>query len=597
MKWIKKVRPRVEGIMTSIGRFPLTTLFLFGIAGLDVWMIEQETIHLEAWVAALVIGAFLSALAQMVHERFFPSQAMRYGLYGITILITIVYYYLARSYGVTYLPLSIRSGILIGTIFIAFLWVPSIKTPIHFHETFLAGLKALFFANLYSIVVAIGTSLLLSAISGLLVEVPFNVYLHVLNFNFVLLAPLFFLSYIPNYPGETEAHQEEEVRATHAKEVYRAIIAPKSLEVLLTYIVVPLLLLYTLVLLLYFILNIRQNFWSDPILEPLLMSYALVGIFIYLLIWNIKNKISEIFKRVFPKIIVVVMAFQLYASFRRMEEIGLTHGRYFVLLTVAATLLTGLLFSFEKRRKSGLVAIIALTTSLIAMTPPLDGFTIGRRYHRQLVEETLQQNNLIQNGKIVSNENLPDQEKENISRGVSYLESVGGLEEVAGIETSRLRAREFEELFGFSKEFSDDTVPTTETEYATLESELALDVSDYDFLFQLSDYAGGSNRLSGEDRLFETNTEEYQLRTRIGNDGESYLELFGQENQLLVSVDLTETYEEVLDRSDSARGTLTLEEATVDVTNEQANMRLVFQSINVYNDEYSADLYLLIDIN
>lgn len=601
MKLKEKFKPVLEGVVQSMGRFPLTTLFLFLLAATDAWMIEKETGRLEMWMGALVVGAFLSALAEMIHERFFQTNAPRFALQAGSVAGALVYYFLSRPYTTFYLPLTTRTSIFLAAAAIAFFWVPTIRSRVYFHENLLIGLKAYFLSSLYALVFASGMSSLLFAISNLLVRLSFNVYLHVWNVTFILLAPLVFLSFIPYYPGRQEEKKSLETRERHAHRLYSAISAPRSLEILMTYIVIPLIVVYTLVLMMYFVTNLNQKFWTDPVLEPLLLSYSIVGVWIYLIVCNIHNATAEIFRKIFPKLIVLVMAFQLYASFRRMQEIGLTHGRYFVLLTGIAVLLIGLLFSFSVPKKTGWAAILALVASVIAMTPPVDGFTVGRNYHRRMLENVLVKNEMLKDGIITSNPNISEKDREKISRAVEYLEDIGDLDKVAGVHSKDLSGKEFETLFGFSEQ----KYPEEDPNYEPLEEDpafysdasLDLDVSGFHYFIELHDYGASDDLLADKEVVFVANGKEYTLETEgTAKEGQTLI-IKEQGGAVLESIDLNKLYEEKLEGVTGTEYADHLDDATIDVENDAALVRVIFRSLTLYNDRgYAADFYVLIQI-
>lgn len=602
MKWTKKVQPFIKGIQTSLERFPFTIALLVAFASLNAWSIQTDATRFDRWMVSLLIGVFLSAFFELVYERFFDNTLIRIGLQAISLGSVGIYYVLTRSYSLEYLPLAIRTGVFFGTIVLAFFWVPSIKNNVYFHETLLAGLKAFFLANLFSLVTLVGTSALLFAVDRLLVSIPDRLYSHVLNINFSLLAPLFFLSFIPWYPGMGEPDKDMRLREKDTKKMEMAIAAPRSLEVLLSYIIIPLLVVYTFVLILYFATNIGQNFWSDPIVESLLLSYSITGVLIYLLACTIETKIAVLFRKIFPKLLIVVMAFQLYASFRRMQSIGLTHGRYFVLLTGLATLLIGLVVSFTDSKKTGWVAVIALVASLIAIIPPVDGFTVGRQYQLTKLYDTLERNNMLTDTTILKNESVSPEDKATISRSISYLEEIDSLKKVTGINQAVLSGNEFSTLFGFDRTVNSSDDPFTEETYVNLYlmGPLELNVEDFHYLLQIYDQGSteGENSvfLPNGSVSFEVEGKTYRLEEELTETKDKMIILKDQTDKVLQTVSLTEQYQTVINRVDSVNSELSLEEATIDNETEESLIRIIFTSVSLYEEMYMGDFYLVIQI-
>src|SRR5699024_9832784 len=340
---------------------------------------------------------------------------------------------------------------------------------------------------------------------------------------------------------------------------------PRSLEVLLTYIVMPLLAVYTGVLLLYFLKNVRTAFWMAPFLEPLMISYALTGLVVYLLVCNLDNKVAVLFRKVFPKVIVPIMGFQLFSSYMRMQGIGLTHGRYFVLLTVAAALVGGLVFSFLPKEKSGWLGVLFMAAGLIAAVPPVDGFSVARRYHVSNLEKVLKENGMMEGSVIQPKADLPKKDKKRIADDVSYLESVDGLSKVKGVNRPKFTGKSFEETFGFTRtaanirdeeDINDDygiEYPDNDPEYAMLirRGSLSFDVSEFDFLIKLDDLYNGSDLFSKGEGEFTVDSKKYSLHAKTDQKKETVLSLQDENKDTLLSMELTPIYEEVLGRSDA----------------------------------------------
>lgn len=618
MKWTEKIKPRIEGLIQSVGRFPVTTFFLLGITLMDIWMIENSRLKLDKWVAAFVAGAFLSALAQIVYERFSSSSVFRWSAYALSLGVTIVFYLFFNHYGLDYLPLAVRTGIFLSVVFLAFFWVPSYRTKITFHRNFLAGSKAFFLSWLYSIVIAIGTSSLLFAVDRLLFPVRFESYLHMWNITFVLLESLFFLSFIPNYthllqPNPQAKLQEnstvEEERIEHETAV-EDLQVPRSLEILLTYIVMPLLSVYTLVLISYFLKNIRGVFWADALLEPLMLSYSIIGLYIFILVCNLKNKFALLFINLFPKVLIPVMGFQLFSSFMRMKEIGLTHGRYFVLLTVLTTLVSGILLSFRPTGKTGLVALLFMLAGIIAIVPPTDGFSTARRYHISKTNALIEKNGLLKDGKIEPNPEMPSSDKKKIAKYVSYLERIGGLSKVQGISRAKLQGNAFEETFGFSRNAAyyeeegaleedqdgiDYSDSTEEYAYLIPQDMLSFEVTAFDYLIHFEEYYNSYDELAQKTGRFSIGEETYEVSLEADEEKQTFLFVRDASQAELAEIELKPLYQEVLEKADS-RDQVSLEDATVDIENERTSIQLIFDSVSFFNGNYSTDFYVLVKI-
>src|SRR5690606_9799957 len=122
-----------------------------------------------------------------------------------------------------------------------FIWIPSIKSKVSFNKSFLISFKAFFIALFFSGVIFGGTAVILGATDTLLFSVDYRAFSHASNVIFVLFGPLYFLSLIPLYPGKANMGDEQTLAG-----IEQEANCPKFLEILISYIIIPLIAVFTL---------------------------------------------------------------------------------------------------------------------------------------------------------------------------------------------------------------------------------------------------------------------------------------------------------------------------------------------------------------
>lgn len=198
MKWTNAIKGTFKGMGESISRFPMTVLFLVAIAGLNTLVIENTDFDFTRLIFTFVIGAMLSAVGQMVYERFELKETIRYGLFGGAGILTLLYYFIIGPQHDLDMVISIKTGVALFALFIAFIWIPTIHNEgVPFHRSFLAIVKAFFTTLLFSLVLAGGISAIFSATTYLLFEMDYDFLAHLMNVIAALFAPIFFLSMTP----------------------------------------------------------------------------------------------------------------------------------------------------------------------------------------------------------------------------------------------------------------------------------------------------------------------------------------------------------------------------------------------------------------
>ena len=188
MKQVRKLRAGLVQLTGTVRRYPLTILLFVLLAIVNAMEIQSGFTLYSKMVYTLSFGIFLSLAAQAVYERFFDSKAARIFLLSGTAGLTAVYYLILSGGEKVNRIASIRTIAVLFILFIAFLWIPTIKSRVTLNESFLAVFKAFFQAAFYSGVLFLGVSLIIMAINTLLLPVEGNVLSHAANIIFSLLA-------------------------------------------------------------------------------------------------------------------------------------------------------------------------------------------------------------------------------------------------------------------------------------------------------------------------------------------------------------------------------------------------------------------------
>ena len=594
MKVIQNIQNKFQGFIQACKRYPLSVVFLVAIAGLNAYMIQQEADDYTRYLYSFFIGVFLSATAQHVYERFFEKTMQRILLMVGAIILTVLYFYTIGS-SVDYdLETTIKTGIIFFALTFAFMWIPTINSKVTFNKSFLATFKSFFTTVLFSVVLYAGIGVILLAVDQLLFSLDYKVNLHCLNLVASLFAPIFFLSGTPLYLSkQDESTQSLEEQADKQEQIEQELMVPKVLELLLSYIVIPLTAIFTIILLVYLLQNITGEFWTNNLLEPMLVSYAITVIIVYFLVSTINTKSAIFFRKIFPKVLVPIVLFQTVSSVLRIQETGLTLGRYYVILFGVFAFIAGIIFSVLPVRKNGWVAVVLIVFSLISILPPVDAFTVSRVSQTNLLKETLVKNNMLEGNKIIPNASIPDEDKIKISQTIDYLTSMNYSKEIEWLEPYNQRLNyQFEEVVGFEPVYDESSFSPNQSYYATIDwkGSPLLSIEDYDKMIVFSQY--DSPTLSAID--FEVENSTYDIISK-NEDNTTNLSLINEQNDTLITIDLQETIDQVA-ASAQTKNVITLEEATVTTENEEAKMNIVFTSIDIYDNQYNSEFYLFIDI-
>lgn len=597
MKLVQNIQDKFQGLIQASKRYPLTVLFLVVIAGLNTYLIQQETDDYINYVYSLIVGVFLSAVAQHIYERFFEKTSQRIALMGGSLLLTLLYFYTIGSSTVYDLEMTVKTSIIFLILAVAFIWVPTIKNRITFSESYLSAFKAFFTTVLFTVILYAGVGFIIFAVDQLLFSVDYKANLHSANLIISLFSPIFFLSYTPGYvTKKDEATQTPEKLVAKQNQIKNEVSVPKVLELLISYILIPLTAIFTVILLVYLLQNITGDFWTNNLLEPMLVSYSVTVILVYLLASNIETKSALLFRKIFPKVLVPIVLFQTISSVLKIQETGLTHGRYYVILFGLFAVIAGLIFSILPVKKNGWIAVVLIVLSVISITPPVDAFTVSQTSQTNLLKETLEKNQMLEENKLIPNADVSKEDKIKISQTIYYLTDMDYTEDIKWLAPyGQQLTYQFEEIFGFQPIYGEtgfvNNQPAQDAYYATLDRQQppVISIEDYDKMIAIS-YYEFSERSAIE---FEVGDSTYAIETQ-GKEGKN-LVLMDENKQSLMSIDLQEAMEQVATTTQT-ENLFTIEEGTVVTENEQVEMKVLFTSIDIYDDQYNSEFYLFVDV-
>lgn len=587
MSFVKNMNRKWAGLLKAGERYPVVTLFLLIATSLNMMMIQNNWDHFSTFFFVCIIGAALAGVAQQIYETFFTTRMERTLLLATAILLTIGYYFAVRQPDYFNIEISTKSAVLVFALLLFFIWIPAAKKTLAFHKSFMASFKAFFTALLFAVVLIIGVEAIIFAMDQLIIEINSKLYAHVLNVILTLFAPFFFLSLIPLYPRRnaelSKAQQEKFARAVHC---------PKMFHILISYLIIPLTMIYTIILLMYVLLNITGDFWENNLLEPMLVSYAILVILVYFLASSLDNPVVTVFKNLFPKILIPIVLFQTIASILKIGDIGITYGRYYVIMFGIFALISGIIFSFFSMKNHGWIAVFLIIFSIVSITPPVDAFSVSRANQIALLKDTLTENDMLKDEEITPNKDVSEKDQQTITMTVSYLDRLEYMKNISWLPDSIYQPKEFEETFGFQEKYVATSNEQNNFQSANIDWDTAqvLDIQGYDQMVYI-------------DMNFQYPEKNKQQTIPLKMDGSNYdiqketesdkIELIlKDDNQEWMTFDVAEAFSQILEEEHT--DSLSIDDATVTEENEDVKMTIVATTIQYDESEYSGEIYLFV---
>ena len=596
MKVMKNLQQSFQGMIRASTRYPLTLLFLLAVTIVNALMINQEKDLYTNLLFTLFVGAIISGVAQQLFERFFHKQSQRFILMAAAILITIGYYFIIPTANLYDLEVGIKTSVFIFALILLFILIPTIKTKLTFNESFMAAFKAFFIASLFTLIIAAGVSSILFAIDRLLFPIGDKLIVHVLNVIFSLFATLYYLSFTPLYEKNGEKQISEEDKEYRIENLKEATSVPKMLEILISYVFIPLTVVYTVILLAYIILNIRSDFWTNNLLEPMLVSYAVLVIIVYLLSSTIKNQFAGLFRKIFPKLLVPIVLFQTIASILKIGEMGITQGRYYVILFGVFATIAGLIFSFLPVNKNGIAIAVLISFCILSIIPPIDAFTVSRINQSNRLEEILLKNDMLEKDKIIPNSSISKKDKIKITGASDYLAEMNYARKIDWLPDDLTNNNDFEKTFGFTREYENQNIEDI-GRYINLnyEDDLNLSLKGYQQLIRLHFYTTDSEMPNKKEIFFELEGSAYTV-IQQQEDSQHTVTIKDEKDKEQIKLDMQSIFDTLMSDDNLKKESLSVDEATVIKENETIEAKMIVESLNEYDNQYSGDMYLFIHI-
>jgi hypothetical protein len=499
---------------------------------------------------------------------------------------------------------TIRTIVVLFILLIAFLWIPSIHSKISMNESFMAAFKSFFTTVFFDGVLFLGTVIIIGATNLLIFRINEDAYIHSANIIFLFVAPIYFLSMIPKYlfsetgmsvPHDSQSLDKDGEEHNHFDEQIRLTSPTKFLETLISYVVIPITAVFTIILLLYIIINITGEFWSDNLMEPMLVSYSVIVIVVYILASTIQKPIARYFRLIFPKVLIPVVLFQTVSSILKISDVGVTYGRYYVIMFGVFATVAGVIFSILPIRKNGMIAPILIVLSVISIIPPVDAFGISKANQSARLENALTRNNMLSGNTITPNQNIAEDDRVDIITSLDYLDRMNYTKDVDYLN-SYYSSFDFEKTFGFTRYGYEERDYLSY--YYSRNTNEPITVSGYDSMLQMSIY----NMANVPDNSFEVDGAKYTLRIDNTDKANQMILIENSQGEEMLRYEYNNLFTKFSEGNsgNSGKALMSTEELTFRQDNDIAAIAIIVNNISVNEwaegQDKSADLIILVDI-
>jgi len=330
---------------------------------------------------------------------------------------------------------------------------------------------------------------------------------------------------------------------------------PVVLKFFTQFILIPLLLIYAVIL--YFYSFKILIHWQLPRgwVSYLILAYSMVGILALLLVHPLKEANAKswvkIFSKAFYYTIIPLVALLFIAIFTRILEYGYTEPRYFVLLLALWLLSVVIYFISNKKATIKFIPVSLFLFGAFAMIfPYINAFSVARRSQRTELLKVLNQQKLLDNGKINFEQKITDTIRNEIADKFQFLAERKQSEFILGLLDKKDRADLNKSIeagnfysirFTVEGKFTHVNTTTRKDSYDTerlviVSEQQAIKIDDYQYLLNVTGYNQDPQKLNEDQfKIIDKLTERSSFKLILNNKeeieaGPEIMKLF-QENK------------------------------------------------------------------
>ncbi len=564
----------LRGMWAAIARFPLTIVCLGGAAALVCYMISihnSPPVMIQKLTFTCLVGAVLGMAAQFAAERFEKLAARRLAVYGMSVLLTAGYFFILWPVTEIRSETGIRTFVAVFALICAVLWLPAYQKKADFNEICLIHFKSVFTSVLYSAVLSAGIAAILAAVDILLFHIPNDAYSYMMAIVWILFAAIYYLSLLPRF------HSQEE---TDLAVIRNARHYPRFLEILVSYIAIPLVTVYTVVLLAYFIKILVTLRWPSGQLGPMVLIYSAAGLVIFVLASLLANRFAALYIKIFPKVLIPVVLLQLVSVGIRLNAYAVTESRYYVALFGIFSVITGILLSMKPIKRNSMIALLAAVFAVISIIPPVDAFTVSRITQIQRLEKMLTAENILVDGTISAKPDASENIKIETTNILNYLNNHNYLKYVSWLPQDFDIYQDMKSTFGFDQAYPGYDGEQNRYFAAGIDNQKPILISDYDIAFTVSSY-----RYPDKENQpvydFSVNGANYTLKVSRVSAQEVRIAVQNQAGTELIATGLYEFALGLSETSGAPKEALPPERMTLAIDQNGYKLKVILQNVNI----------------
>jgi hypothetical protein len=299
-------------------------------------------------------------------------------------------------------------------------------------------------SSVFSSVLFAGLSLAILSLDKLFnIHIDYKVYTNLSVVCFVIFAPVYFLS---NIPDEIEKRKQD-------------ISFHKIIKIFGIYILLPILAAYTLILYVYLFRIIFKwelpDGWVSTLVSVLGMAGFLCMMILYPLRLNKESKLVDMLSRYFPVVLFPLLVLMSVGIFRRLGDYGLTINRCYVLILNVWLFGISFYLFFSQSKHVKWIVISFTIIAFLSSVGPWNVFHITRHSIITQLDKQLINPHLFKNGKLILANNKTTKtdsiDQMNVVEDIRYLVKTYGNDAIQKYFSISLKGKSEHEILALLK--------------------------------------------------------------------------------------------------------------------------------------------------
>lgn len=459
----RSVTQAFTGAVRALGAFPASIGSALCFAAVTVVRIQLDWPAQEPYNFlfnclhwSLALGAVFSlAVITAAHSRFNTKKAFIFanalGAAAVAVTFVSLYFWggLERSItGSRYAAISaiavarVSAAMLVSALaFIVLASWPREKSD--FSRSLFIAHKAFFVSLFYGLVILGGASGVAGAFQALLYsEMSGKVY-GVIATLAGLVAYTLFVGYFPDF----RRGREDPKREVAQKQ-------PRFIEILLVYILIPIVLALTAVLLAWAVKTVLAGMGASSFmrLSGIATSYAVAGLWLHIMVTHSDAGLAKLYRRVYPVAALVILAFAAWALAVRLDASGLKTAEYAFSLSLILTASAVVLLLIVKSKAHVPIAAITCALAVFAVLPAVGYHALPVRAQIGRLQNILTSQNMLRGTELAPAAMEPEKAvRIAVTDAVEFLAYAEGAKLPAWFDPDLAEADVFKEKLGFQK--------------------------------------------------------------------------------------------------------------------------------------------------